>query len=81
MCTLREWLILKAEPWMDMDTGERPDYSSQFRSWDVVSALDGKWLMSVHSHKDVNGRYIRTPRLFEVDFSGDKLVVGKPYIP
>jgi glycosyl hydrolase, family 43 len=43
--------------------------------------LDGKWLMSVHSHKDVNGRYIRTPRLFEVDFSGDKLVVGKPYIP
>ena len=35
--------------------------------------------MSVHSHKDVNGRYIRTPRLFEVDFSGDKLVVGKPY--
>lgn len=22
-----------------MDTGERPDYSSQFRSWDVVSDL------------------------------------------
>ena len=37
--------------------------------------------MSVHSHKDVNGRYIRIPHLFEVDFSRDKLVVGKPYIP
>jgi hypothetical protein len=47
----------------------------------LFQTLDGKWLMSVHSHKDVNGRYIRTPRLFEVDFSGDKLVVGKPYIP
>ena len=47
----------------------------------LFQTLDGKWLMSVHSHKDVNGRYIRTPRLFEVDFSGDKLVVGKPYTP
>ena len=47
----------------------------------LFQTLDGKWLMSVHSHKDVNGRYIRTPRLFEVDFSGDKLMVGKPYIP
>lgn len=43
--------------------------------------LDGKLLMSVHSHKDVEGRYIRVPHLFEVDLSGDKLVVGKPYIP
>lgn len=34
----------------------------------LFQTLDGKWLMSVHSHKDVNGRYIRTPRLFEVDF-------------
>ena len=47
----------------------------------LFQTLDGKWLMSVHSHKDVNGRYIRIPRLFEVDFSGDKLMVGKPYIP
>ena len=47
----------------------------------LFQTLDGKWLMSVHSHKDVNGRYIRIPHLFEVDFSRDKLVVGKPYIP
>lgn len=43
----------------------------------LFQTLEGKWLMSVHSHKDVNGRYIRIPHLFEVDLSGDKLVVGK----
>jgi hypothetical protein len=32
-------------------------------------------MMSVHSHKNVRGRYIRIPHLFEVDLSGDKLVV------
>jgi hypothetical protein len=37
--------------------------------------------MSLHSHKDVNGRYIRFPRLFEVDISGDKLTMGGPYKP
>jgi beta-xylosidase len=62
--------------WVDKDG--KP-YMVYCYEW--LQALDGKWLMSVHSHKDVNGRYIRTPRLFEVDFSGDKLVVGKPYIP
>lgn len=34
-----------------------------------------RWLMSVHSHADINGEYIRIPQLFEVDLSGDKLVV------
>ena len=43
--------------------------------------FNGKWLMSVHSHKDDNGRYIRVPHLFEVNLSGDKLIVGKPHIP
>jgi hypothetical protein len=47
----------------------------------LFRTLDGKLLMSVHSHKDVNGRYRRIPHLFEVDLSGDKLVVGKPYLP
>lgn len=47
----------------------------------LFSTLNGKWLMSVHSHATRNGRTVRIPRLFEVDFSGDKLVVGKPYIP
>lgn len=47
----------------------------------LFRTLDGVWLMSVHSHKDINGRYVRIPHLFEVDLSGDKLVVGKPYHP
>ncbi|QMW06575.1 glycoside hydrolase family 43 protein [Spirosoma foliorum] len=47
----------------------------------LFQTLDGKWLMSLHSHRKSNGRTVRVPHLIEVDFSGDKLVVGKPYIP
>ncbi len=47
----------------------------------LFRTLGGKLLMSVHSHKDINGRYRRIPHLFEVDLSGDKLIVGKRYIP
>ena len=41
----------------------------------LFRTLDGEWMMSVHSHKDVNGRYIRIPHLFKVDLSGDKLKI------
>jgi beta-xylosidase len=47
----------------------------------LFHTLDGKLLMSIHSHKSINGRYRRIPHLFEADLSGDKLVVSKPYIP
>ena len=47
----------------------------------LFRTLNGKWLMSVHSHRKSNGRTVRNPHLLEVDFSGDKLVVGKPYLP
>lgn len=47
----------------------------------LFQAFDGQWLMSVHSHKDVNGRYLRIPHLFKVDLSGDKLVLGEEYKP
>jgi beta-xylosidase len=47
----------------------------------LFRTLDGKLLMSIHSHKSINGRYRRIPHLFEADLSGDKLVVGKPYFP
>lgn len=47
----------------------------------LFRTLEGKWLMALHSHKSINGRYIRIPRLFEIDFSEDQLVVGKPYVP
>ncbi|KAA5538672.1 glycoside hydrolase family 43 protein [Adhaeribacter rhizoryzae] len=47
----------------------------------LFHTLDGKLLMSIHSHKSINGRYRRIPHLFQVDLSGDKLVVGKLYNP
>jgi beta-xylosidase len=43
--------------------------------------LEGKLLMAVHSHKSVDGRFIRIPHLFEVDDAGDKLKLGKRFIP
>jgi beta-xylosidase len=45
----------------------------------LFQTFDGKLLMSIHSHKEVNGRYRRIPHLFEVDLSGDELIVGKEY--
>ena len=45
----------------------------------LFRTMEGKLLMSVHSHKSVNGRTVRTPCLFEVDDSGDKISVGEPY--
>lgn len=47
----------------------------------LFKSFEGKDLMAVHSHKEVNGRYHRVPHLFEVDLSGDKLVVVGPYEP
>jgi hypothetical protein len=45
----------------------------------LFRTLEGKLLMSVHSHKSINGRYVRIPHLFEIDITGDKLIVGKIY--
>lgn len=45
----------------------------------LFRTFEGKLLMSVHSHKSFNGRTIRIPHLFEVDDSGDKIILGKPY--
>lgn len=47
----------------------------------LFKTFEGKWLLSIHSHKNVNGKFYRVPHLFEVDLSGDKLVVGDLYIP
>jgi len=46
----------------------------------IFESLDGKMLMAIHSHQVVNGRTHRIPHLFEVDLSGDKIVVGKEYV-
>jgi len=47
----------------------------------LFQTFDGKLLMAIHSHKAVEGRYHRVPHLFEVDLSGDKLVITGPYQP
>jgi hypothetical protein len=47
----------------------------------LFHTLEGKLLMAIHSHRSVNGRTVRVPHLFEVDLSGDKLLVGKLYKP
>ncbi|TDH21330.1 glycoside hydrolase [Segetibacter sp. 3557_3] len=58
-----------------------PITPSNFGHGMLFKTLDGKLLMSVHSHKSINGRYLRIPHLFEVSLSGDKLVLGQRYIP
>lgn len=45
----------------------------------LFTTLEGKLLMSVHSHLDIRGHFHRVPHLFEVDLSGDEIKVGKPY--
>lgn len=47
----------------------------------LFKTFEGKWLMSVHSHRKVGDKTVRIPKLFEVDLSGDKLVIVKPYLP
>lgn len=64
-------------PWtQEKDPITPPNYGHGM----LFQTLEGKWLMAIHSHKNVNGRYLRVPHLFEVDLSGDKLVVGKLYL-
>jgi hypothetical protein len=65
-------------PWIqEKDPVTPPNYGHGM----LFRTLDGKLLMSLHSHKKVNDHTVRVPHLFEVDLSGDKLVVGKPYVP
>lgn len=65
-------------PWIqEKDPITPPNYGHGM----LFRTFDGKLLMSIHSHQTVNGRTRRIPHLFEADLSGDKLVVGKEYIP
>lgn len=65
-------------PWIQE---KQPVTPPNFGHGMLFQTLDGKWLMSVHSHKNINGHYHRVPHFFEVDLSGDKLAVGKIYQP
>ena len=65
-------------PWIQE---KEPITPSNFGHGMLFKTFDGKTLMSVHSHKDINGHYHRVPHLFEIDLSGDKLKIIKPYNP
>ena len=63
-------------PWVqEKDPITPPNYGHGM----LFRTFDGRLLMSIHSHKSVNGRTVRVPHLFEADLWGDRLVVGKPY--
>jgi hypothetical protein len=65
-------------PWVqEQDPITPPNYGHGM----LFCTLNGKLLMAAHSHKDINGKYRRIPHLFEVDITGNKLIVGKPYRP
>lgn len=65
-------------PWVQE---QEPITPPNFGHGMLFRSFEGKLLMSVHSHKEVNGRYVRIPHLFEVDDSGDKIVVKAEYHP
>lgn len=65
-------------PWMQE---REPVTPPNFGHGMLFYTLDGKLLLSAHSHKSVNGHTVRIPHLFEADLSGDKLVVGRRYVP
>lgn len=60
-------------PWMqEPEPITPPNYGHSM----LFRTFDGRWMMSVHSHKEnAQGHYERTPHLFPVDLSGDKLRV------
>lgn len=41
----------------------------------IFRDLDGRLILSAHSHSEVNGRYIRRPVFWEIDLSGDRLKI------
>lgn len=63
-------------PWLQE---KEPITPPNFGHGMLFRTFEDKLLMSVHSHRNVNGRYIRIPHLFEVDDSQDKITVVGPY--
>ena len=63
-------------PWIqEPDPITPPNYGHSM----LFQRFDGHWMMSVHSHaKDSRGRTVRIPHLFDVDLTGDKIIVKTP---
>ncbi len=65
-------------PWTQADNPvTEPDYGHGM----LFRTFDGRDVLSLHSHSDVNGRYIRRPTFWTVDLSGDSLKIVDRYIP
>jgi hypothetical protein len=60
-------------PWIQE---KEPITPSNFGHGMLFRTFEGQLLMAIHSHKNVNGRYVRHPNLFKVDDSGDKIKIG-----
>jgi len=65
-------------PWLQE---EKPITPPNYGHGMLFHTFDGRLLLSMHSHKDINGKYVRVPHLFNVDTSGDRLIVGDAYQP
>ncbi|MCM1066672.1 MAG: glycoside hydrolase family 43 protein [Muribaculaceae bacterium] len=44
----------------------------------IFTDFKGRKLMACHSHKDINGHYLRIPHFFEIDTSGNSLKITGP---
>ncbi len=61
-------------PWIqEPDPITPPDFGHGM----IFTDFQGRKLMALHSHKDINGYYLRIPHFFPIDLSGDKLKVMK----
>lgn len=59
-------------PWIQQpDPITPPDFGHGM----IFTDFNGRKLLSCHSHKEVNGRYIRIPHFFEIDLSSDELKI------
>ena len=63
-----------AGPWIQHpDPVMPPDFGHGM----IFTDLNGQLILSLHTHKDINGTYIRRPSFWEVDLSGDYIHIGK----
>ena len=57
-------------PWIqEADPITPPDFGHGM----IFTDFNGRTLLSCHSHREVDGKYIRVPRFFEIDLTGDRL--------
>ena len=43
----------------------------------IFKDLEGRNILSAHSHSEINGRYVRRPVFWEIDLTGDKRRINR----